>query len=141
MNGLFVRRIASVAQLVEHRFRKPEVKGSSPFAGSTHSHLHVHGLCLLISGSQVRALHGSFWILAFRATKPVAFSVVYRFIYSSIGHLQTRTNKLARADGDFRGSKRRSLSGCKTSLSGRLKREEGIALLAESPLDESKLSG
>ena len=25
---------ASVAQLVEHRFRKPEVKGSSPFAGS-----------------------------------------------------------------------------------------------------------
>ena len=27
-------RIASVAQLVEHRFRKPEVKGSSPFAGS-----------------------------------------------------------------------------------------------------------
>jgi hypothetical protein len=27
-------RRASVAQLVEHRFRKPEVKGSSPFAGS-----------------------------------------------------------------------------------------------------------
>lgn len=28
---------ASVAQLVEHRFRKPEVKGSSPFAGSIES--------------------------------------------------------------------------------------------------------
>ncbi len=28
---------ASVAQLVEHRFRKPEVKGSSPFAGSIKS--------------------------------------------------------------------------------------------------------
>src|SRR2546423_620033 len=27
-------KAASVAQLVEHRFRKPEVKGSSPFAGS-----------------------------------------------------------------------------------------------------------
>ena len=25
---------ASVAQLVEHRFRKPEVRGSSPLAGS-----------------------------------------------------------------------------------------------------------
>ena len=30
-------KIASVAQLVEHRFRKPEVKGSSPFAGSIES--------------------------------------------------------------------------------------------------------
>ena len=29
--------IASVAQPVEHRFRKPEVKGSSPFAGSIES--------------------------------------------------------------------------------------------------------
>ena len=29
-----IQVIASVAQPVEHRFRKPEVKGSSPFAGS-----------------------------------------------------------------------------------------------------------
>ena len=34
VSDCFNKKSASVAQLVEHRFRKPEVKGSSPFAGS-----------------------------------------------------------------------------------------------------------
>ena len=30
-----VYRLANIAQLVEQRFRKPQVKGSSPFIGSS----------------------------------------------------------------------------------------------------------
>ena len=42
---------ASVAQLVEHRFRKPEVKGSSPFAGSIDSIVYGHfTMAVIISG-------------------------------------------------------------------------------------------
>ena len=33
--GVSVRSDANIAQLVEQRFRKPQVKGSSPFIGSS----------------------------------------------------------------------------------------------------------
>lgn len=47
---------------------------------------------LLISGSEVRALHGSLW-MALRATEMVALSFVYRFIYR---YSQTSVNHVIR---------------------------------------------
>lgn len=69
-----VMKQASVAQLVEHRFRKPEVKGSSPFAGSIFHQFpnFIHLLPPTLMVRRSRFPNGSAKNLAFRRSRPLA---------------------------------------------------------------------